>query len=90
MSLPDPELLGQLGEWFAAGYFELPDARPVRRWSRAVRRRFEHRELTSYCGTSLYPSGARVPDGAVMNRIVAPSYSFTWAFDRAALQTAQS
>ena len=90
MSLPDPELLGQLGEWFAAGCFELPDESPVRRWSRAVRRRFEHRELTLYGGTSLYPSGARVPDGAVMNRIIASSYSFTWAFDRAALRVAQS
>ncbi|MCD6284990.1 MAG: hypothetical protein J7M39_03635 [Anaerolineae bacterium] len=89
MSHPDPELLGQVEEWFAAGYFELPDESPVRRWSRAVRRRFEHRELTPYCGRSLYPSGARVPDGALMNRIVAPSYSFTWAFDRAALQMAQ-
>ena len=54
-SLPVPASLHQLGEHFAAGYFELPDASPVLRWSRAVRRRFEYRFLAPYRGERLYP-----------------------------------
>ena len=63
--IPDAGALGRLGEWFAAGYFELPEATPMRRWSRAVRRRFEHRTLTPYGGELLYPAGACLPqDGS--------------------------
>ena len=64
----------------AAGYFELPGAPPVVRWSRAARRRFEARELESYDGGPLYPCG-RMPAGT-QNRVLAPSYSFTWQLDR--------
>jgi len=72
-----------MGEYFASGYFELPDASPMRRWSRAVRRRFERRALGSYRGELLYPSGPKqTPDE---NRIVTPSFSFTWQYNENAL-----
>lgn len=44
--VPDVTVLYRLGEHFAAGYFELPGASPMRRWSRAERRRFEQRILS--------------------------------------------
>lgn len=82
-SLPDVRLLNHLREFFAAGYFEKTDASPMQRWSRAVRRRFEHRTLTPYNGEFLYPCGpATVGDE---NRILAPSYSFTYAYNESAL-----
>ncbi|MCK5803329.1 MAG: hypothetical protein KAI66_10875 [Lentisphaeria bacterium] len=81
MSTQTAQTLHQLGEHFAAGYFELPDATPVRRWSRAVRRRFEHRRIPPYDGTRLFPAGQNT-DGA-QNRIVAASYSFTWSYQHA-------
>ncbi|MBT3344197.1 MAG: hypothetical protein HN712_13215 [Gemmatimonadetes bacterium] len=75
--------LHAMGEHFASGYMEEPDASPMRRWSRAVRRRFEHRSLPTYEGQLLYPSGAiRCGDE---DRILAPSYSFTWSFNAALL-----
>ncbi|MGC9349316.1 MAG: pyruvate formate lyase family protein [Anaerolineae bacterium] len=88
MSEPDVSVLARMGERFAAGYFELPDASPMRRWSRAVRRRFEHRALVPYQGELLYPSGPWTPDVVPENRIVAPSYSFTWTFNRSAWERA--
>ena len=36
MDLPEPDALVHLGEYFAAGYYELPDASPMVRWSRAI------------------------------------------------------
>lgn len=80
---PNPAQLLHLRECFAAGYFELPDASPMRRWSRAVQRRFEHRSLPPYTGTRLYPAGPAV--AGVENRILAPNYSSTWSFSEAAL-----
>ena len=56
-SLPDIGVLNRLREFFAAGYFEEPDQSPMRRWSRAVQRRFEHRSLPAYDGQLLYPCG---------------------------------
>ena len=83
-AIPDPEVLGRLGEFFAAGFFELPEAVPMQRWSRAVRRRFEQRALGPYDGELLYPCG-QVHCGEE-NRILAPTYSFTWRFNDAALE----
>lgn len=88
MVIPKPDVLVHLGEFFAAGYFELPDASPMIRWSRAVRRRFERRALGSYAGSLLYPGNERTVKGVRENCIVQPSYSFTWAFDEAALDAA--
>lgn len=76
---PDPEVLKSIGEFFAAGFFEEPEASPLRRWSRAVRRRFEHRTLPPYRGELLYPSGP-VGQGPE-DQIVAPSYSFTYVYN---------
>lgn len=83
MAPPDPKILTRLREFFAAGFFEEPGDSPVRRWSRAVRRRFEHRTLKPYEGTLLYPVGpAR---SGPEDRVLAPSYSYTWQFNSAAL-----
>ena len=84
--LPDVAVLNHLREFFAAGYFEEPDASPMRRWSRAVRRRFERRALPSYDSELLYPCGPARVGGE--NRIVSPSYSFTYIYNESAL-TAQ-
>ena len=80
------QALHALGEHFAAGYMEEPEAPPVRRWSRAVRRRFERRALPPYEGELLFPCGP-VHLGNE-NRILAPSYSFTWSFNRTLLSEA--
>jgi hypothetical protein len=53
----DTRILMDMREFFAAGYFEEPDTSSMRRWSRAVRRRFENRSLSPYKGELLYPNG---------------------------------
>ncbi|HJP31555.1 MAG TPA: pyruvate formate lyase family protein [Candidatus Latescibacteria bacterium] len=78
-----PALHG-LGEHFAAGYMEEPHRSPMWRWSRAVRRRFEHRSLPAYEGQLLYPAGA-IHCGDE-DRILSPSYSYTWGYDVGALE----
>jgi len=77
-------ILASLGENFAAGYLELPDAPPVRRWSRAVQRRLEGVRPAPYSGTRLYPVGPARTGGE--DAILAPSYSFTWSFNRGELE----
>ena len=81
--LTNPKVLSNLHEFFASGYFEEPDASPMLRWSRAVRRRFENRKMTPYNGELLYPCGPVHIGGE--NRIVGPSYSFTYAYNEGAL-----
>lgn len=76
--LPNPHTLHELGEHMAAGYFELPDASPTRRWCRAVRRELECRETPAYTGTQLYPNGPLPTSSA----LVTPSYSFTYIYNR--------
>ncbi len=77
-------VLDELGEHFAAGYMEEPHLSPMRRWSRAVRRRFERRSLPPYGGELLYPAGpAHCGDE---DRILSPSYSFTWRYNAGALE----
>ena len=80
---PNPAVLSGLHEYFAAGFFEEPDAAPVRRWSRAVRRRFENREPVPYNGGRLYPAGPQLETG---NKIVGPNYSYTWGFNKLKLE----
>ena len=71
--------LETLGEYFAAGYYELPGAPLFLRWSRAYRRHFEHRPVDDIIpGASLAPSGKATPGTGV---IVKPSYSFSWIYD---------
>jgi len=80
---PDVEILKNMQEFFASGYFEEPDASPIRRWSRAVRRRFENRSLPEYKGELLYPSGAT--HTGKEDRIFMPSYSYTYGYSEWAL-----
>ena len=80
----NPKVLTRFKEYFAAGYFEMPAASPMRRWSRAVRRRFENRTVVAYTGTRLYPSGAwYVPGESTM---VVPNHSFTWGYSEKDLE----
>ena len=83
-TLPIARALHELGEHFAAGFMEEPGAPPIRRWSRAVRRRFERRCLPPYEGELLFPSG--LAHVGAENRILAPSYSFTWSYNGALLE----
>ena len=76
--LADVAVFNRLREFFAAGYMEEPDAPPMRRWSRAVRRQFEHRELPPYNGELLYPHGPKRVGS--QNRILEPYFSFTWQY----------
>lgn len=76
-------ILANLGENYAAGFLELPEAPPVVRWSRAVRRRLAGMQPAPYEGTRLYPCGAQRNPGR--DAVLAPSYSFTWSFNRAEL-----
>jgi formate C-acetyltransferase len=82
-SIINPKVLSNLHEFFSSGYFEEPDASPMLRWSRAVRRRFEQRKMMPYNGELLYPCGPTHLGGE--NLIVAPSYSFTYAYNEGAL-----
>ncbi len=80
---PDVEILKNIQEFFASGYFEEPDASPIGKWSRAVRRRFENRSIPEYKGELLYPSGAAYTGKE--DRILVPSYSFTYGYSEWAL-----
>ena len=82
-SFPNPKILSNFHEFFASGYFENPNASPILRWSRAVRRRFENRKIAPYNGELLYPSGVVHLGGE--NHIVAPNYSFTYSYNEGAL-----
>ncbi|MBN2310280.1 MAG: hypothetical protein JXR94_14995 [Candidatus Hydrogenedentes bacterium] len=81
---PAPDVLAGMREFFAAGFFEEPDASPMRRWARAVRRGLEHRTPPTYHGGLLYPCGPAATGDE--NRVVWPCYSFTWGFSAAAVQ----
>jgi len=54
----DTRLLAELGEVFAAGFFEMPETPPVKRMARAVRRHLEEVEPPVWEGESLYPAGS--------------------------------
>jgi len=77
-------LLHGLGEHFAAGYMEMPQASPLTRWSRAVRRRWEAQPVPSYQGQLLWPDG--LARSLEQNSIVQPSYSFTYTYHDAILE----
>ena len=54
----DPQVLAELGEVFASGFFEAPGAPPVLRMARAVRRHLEQVPVPAWGGQDLYPAGA--------------------------------
>jgi formate C-acetyltransferase len=68
-----------LGEFYAAGLCELPDATPIVRYARAYRRWFENCRIDEYKGSRLYPCGRRDPEGQA---VLAPDYSFTMSWQR--------
>ena len=78
--MPEPAILNELGEFFAAGFSELPAALPIIRYARAYRRWFEKRPLENYEGGRLYPCGIK---GDALPAILSPSYSFTHVWDDA-------
>ena len=82
----DPQSLHSAGEYFAAGYYEFPDAEPLRRWSRAFRRQFENYRPVPYRGELLYPCGDGGPMRGDAESVLKTSYSFTWRLDAAAFE----
>lgn len=81
------ETLLALDEPFAAGYYEMPNASPVLRWSRAVRRELEQRMVAPYEGEALFPTGfSAMRDSAASARIVIPNLVSTWQFQSAAFE----
>ena len=81
--IPDPIVLTQLGEHFAAGLCELPDAAPTVRYARACRRWFENRLVDGYAGGYLYPSGRMVPEEQA---VLTFDFSFTMRWNEMSLQ----
>jgi len=78
---PAPSALRGAEEFFAAGFYELPDASPSRRWSRALRRYFECRRMLPYAGTALYPWGAcSAWSGWPEDTLLRPCHSYTWSY----------
>ena len=78
---PNPRLLLEAGEPFAAGLCECPEATPFERYARAYRRWFEHGPIAAYEGGALYPAGPRAATSAT----VTPNYSFTFGWNPRAL-----
>lgn len=83
----DPELLTVLGEHFAAGFFEWPEALVVTRLARGLRRHLETAVPATWQGGPLYPSGAHTlwQQGAAIYF----HYSHSLCWDRAGLQRLQ-
>ena len=82
------ETLALLDEPFASGYYEMPDAPPVIRWSRAVRRELESRYLPLYEGSLLFPVGfSAMGDPNSNGRILVPNLVQTWHFNPTALES---
>jgi pyruvate-formate lyase len=54
----DTDTLNELGEHFAAGFFEHPRQSASRRMARGVRRHLERRRAQEWSGQELYPAGA--------------------------------
>ena len=81
-SHPDPRLLREAGEPFAAGFCECPEATPFERYARAYRRWFEHGPLAAYCGGQLYPGGLKSSTSGVMT----PWYAFTFTWNQKAFE----
>ena len=82
MPKSNADILREMGEFFASGFFEEPDASPVVRWSRAVRRELENRSTTSYDGGPLYPCGPSILRVAgEQKRLLRPNLVSTWRFN---------
>ncbi len=75
---PDVRVLREIGEFFAAGFCEFPDAEPIIKFCRGYRRWFENRKIEEYEKGLLYPAGQIRHAAALI-----PSYSFSigWGQD---------
>ena len=71
--------LEAMGEPYAAGYFEAPDAPPFARYARGVRRFLERTDMPEWNGGPLYPCGPRCPDPCGI--CVRHDYSYTVTVD---------
>ena len=80
----DARLLAEMGEIFAAGFFEEPDAPPVVRMARGMRRQLEEAEPPTWGGEPLYP----VEGFDLWNKGTAVyfHYSHSMCYNRAALE----
>ncbi len=58
--MTDWSLLEQAGEFMAAGYMQQPDASPLMRFCRGLKRFFETCPLTEYGGEPFYPCGGSI------------------------------
>lgn len=87
MSASAVEILCDLDEYFAGGFFELEDQSPMLRWSRAVRRELEHRNPGEIRRGLLYPTGPSIlRSREEADRILKPNLVSTWTFDRNVFQ----
>ena len=80
----EPRLLADMDETFAAGFFEAPDAPPVVRMARAIRRHLEQVPLPLWEGHPLYPAGSYTIWGT--GAAVTFSYSHSMGYNREALK----
>lgn len=71
------ELLSNLDEPYAAGYFECPDKGRIFRFAHAQRRFWESVPLAPYDGGKLYPCGKVLPK----QHAVLPNFSYTFWID---------
>ena len=74
-----------MGEIFAAGYMEQPEKSPFVRFSRALRRFYEHCKLQPYAGEPLYPCGSKET-----GLMVCPSFGTTVYVNWEALEQADA
>ncbi|MFH0795491.1 MAG: pyruvate formate lyase family protein [Candidatus Omnitrophota bacterium] len=75
------KFLMEKGEWLGAGFLEEPEASPMIKTSRAIRRQLENVPLPPYEGTLLYPSGLNTL-WHTKNQVFSFHYSFSLCFDR--------
>lgn len=83
MSNEKSSIFYKLNEPYAAGLFEEPTQCAFARYSRAVRRYWEHCSLHGYDGGPLYPIGLKIVD----DYSVAPDFSFTISVNKDKLVT---
>lgn len=81
----DPQCLAEMGEVFASGFFEMPEAPPVARMARALRRHLEQAPPPEWEGQPLYPSGAW--SLWAKNAAVFFHYSHSMGYNRERLET---
>ena len=77
--IPDSLTLAQIGEPYASGFFEEPEAPPILRFARAHRRWLEAYPLPAYNSELLYPAGHLWATGRVC--VMNPCSSFTYSYD---------